>query len=134
MLSFRCIPDFRPARTLRATGYISRQRINCTKQKYSTKNWLAETGLANFFFLRRPAIYIDNSKPRWCTTSEAVWHGDWLREALLRGKKTSNPRCGLKITRHLIKAENLKGLLGCPTCILFRRTSAIHKDEDGKIC
>ena len=34
----------------------------------------------------------------------------------------------------LIKAGNLNGLLGCPTCKLFGCTSAILKIEDEKIC
>ena len=33
-----------------------------------------------------------------------------------------------------IKADNLKGLLGYPTCKLFGFTSAILKIEDEKIC
>jgi hypothetical protein len=33
-----------------------------------------------------------------------------------------------------MKAENLKGLLGCPKCELFGFTSVILKIEDGKIC
>ena len=47
---------------------------------------------------------------------------------------TSNPRCGVKNNKALIKAENLKGLLGYPTYELFGYTSAILKIGDGKIC
>jgi hypothetical protein len=47
---------------------------------------------------------------------------------------TSNLRCGIKYNKALIKAENLKGLLGYPTCKLFGFTSAILKIEDKKIC
>jgi hypothetical protein len=47
---------------------------------------------------------------------------------------TSNPRCGVKNNKALIKAKNLKGLLGYPTCKLFGFTSAILKIEDKKIC
>ena len=47
---------------------------------------------------------------------------------------TSNPRCGVKNNKALIKADNLKGLLGYPTCKLFGFTSAILKIEDEKIC
>ena len=39
-----------------------------------------------------------------------------------------------KNNKALIKAVNLKGLLGYPTCKLFGFTSAILKIEDGKIC
>ena len=45
-----------------------------------------------------------------------------------------NPRCGIKINKALIKAENLKGLLGYPTCKLAEYISAILKIEDEKIC
>ena len=51
--SFRCISGFRPIHTLRATGYISRQRINYINKKH----W--------------PKI---SPWPRCLTTSEAVRH------------------------------------------------------------
>ena len=48
---------------------------------------------------------------------------------------TSNPRYGIKNNnKALKKVENLKGLLGYPTCKHFRFTSAILKIEDEKIC
>ena len=40
----------------------------------------------------------------------------------------------MQIKSHLIEAENLKGLLVCPVCILLRHTLVIHKDEVEKIC
>ena len=43
-------------------------------------------------------------------------------------------RGGRKNNKALIKAENLKGLLGYPTCKLFGFTLAILKIEDGKMC
>ena len=43
-------------------------------------------------------------------------------------------RGGRKNNKALIKADNLKGLLGYPMCKLFRFTSAILKIEDEKIC
>ena len=43
------------------------------------------------------------------------------------------PEVGVKITT-VIKAGNLKGLLGYPTCKLFGCTLAILKIKDGKIC
>ena len=43
---------------------------------------------------------------------------------------TSNPRHN----KALIKAGNLKGLLGDPTCKLVECISAILKIEDEKIC
>ena len=47
---------------------------------------------------------------------------------------TSNLRGGVKNNpKALIKAENLKGLLGYPTCKLFGFTSAILKIEDEQI-
>ena len=39
-----------------------------------------------------------------------------------------------KNNKALITADNLKGLLGHPTCKLFGLTSVILKIEDGKIC
>ena len=43
-------------------------------------------------------------------------------------------RGGRENNKALIKAGNLKGLLGYPTCKLFGCTLAILKIEDGKIC
>ena len=43
-------------------------------------------------------------------------------------------RGGRKNNKALIKADNLKGLLGYPTRKIFRFTSAILKIEDKKIC
>ena len=43
------------------------------------------------------------------------------------------PEVWHKNNKALIKAENLKGLLGYPTCKLFGFTSVILKIEDGKI-
>ena len=44
------------------------------------------------------------------------------------------PEVWHKNNKALIKAENLKGLLGYPTCKLFGFTSVILKIEDEKIC
>ena len=44
------------------------------------------------------------------------------------------PEVWHKNNKAFIKAGNLKGLLGYPTCKLFGFTSAILKIEDGKIC
>ena len=44
------------------------------------------------------------------------------------------PEVWHKNNKALIKAENLKGLLGYPTCKLFGFTSAILKIKDEKIC
>ena len=44
------------------------------------------------------------------------------------------PEVWHKNNKALIKAENLKGLLGYPTCKLFGFTSAILKIEDEQIC
>ena len=44
------------------------------------------------------------------------------------------PEVWHKNNKALIKAGNLKGLLGYPTCKLFGFTLAILKIEDGKIC
>ena len=58
----------------------------------------------------------------------------------LRHKRTLLPRNNFKPEvwhknkKALIKAENLKGLLGYPVCKLFGFTSAILKIEDEKIC
>ena len=48
--------------------------------------------------------------------------------------KHFEPEVWHKYYKALIKAENLKGLLGCPTCELFGYTSAILKIRDRKIC
>ena len=58
----------------------------------------------------------------------------------LRHKRTLLPRNNFKPevwhknNKALIKAENLKGLLGYPTCKLFGITSVILKIEDEQIC
>ena len=44
------------------------------------------------------------------------------------------PEVWHKNNKALIKAGNLKGILGYSTCKLFEFTSAILKIEDGKIC
>ena len=44
------------------------------------------------------------------------------------------PEAWHKNNKALIKAVNLKGLLGYPTYKLFRFSSAILKIDDGKIC
>ena len=44
------------------------------------------------------------------------------------------PEVWHKNNKALIKARNLKGLLGYPTCKLVECISAILKIEDGKIC
>ena len=46
----------------------------------------------------------------------------------------SKPEVWHKNNKALIKAGNLKGLLGYPTCKLFGFTLAILNIEDGKIC
>ena len=53
MSSFMCISGFRPIHTLRATGYICWQRINCTNIKYWQKI---------------------GPHSGWCTISEAARH------------------------------------------------------------
>ena len=44
------------------------------------------------------------------------------------------PEVWHKNNKALIKADNLKGLLGYPTCKVFGFTLAILKSEDEKIC
>ena len=44
------------------------------------------------------------------------------------------PEVWHKSNKAFIKAGNLKGLLGYPTCKLFRVTSVILKIKDEKIC
>ena len=44
------------------------------------------------------------------------------------------PEMWHKNNKELIKARNLKGLLGYPTCEIFRFSLAILNIEDGKIC
>ena len=57
-------------------------------------------------------------------TSDAVRHWGSDTRGYRRMGNTSNPRCGVKKYKALIKADNLKGLLGCPTCETLR----IHPD------
>ena len=66
--------------------------------------------------------------------SDAVrrWSSD-ARGHPRRGKNFK-PEVWRKNNKALIKADNVKGLLGYPTCKLFGFTSAILKIEDGKIC
>ena len=56
------------------------------------------------------------------------------RKRMLPPGNNFKPEVWLKNNKALIKAENLKGLLGYPTCKLFGFSSAILKIEDGKIC
>ena len=49
-------------------------------------------------------------------------------------RETLQTRGRRKNNKALIKAENLKGLLGYPTCKLLGFASAILKIEDEKIC
>ena len=73
---------------------------------------------------------------RWSSaakdTSDAVrrWSSD--ARGHRRTGKTSNPWYGVKCNKALIKAKNLKGLLGYPMYELFGYTSAILKIGDGK--
>ena len=53
------------------------------------------------------------------------WSSDARRHH--RMGTTSNLRCGVKNNKALLKAENLKGLLGYPTCKLAECISAILK-------
>ena len=48
-------------------------------------------------------------------------------------QETLQTRGGRKNDKPLLKAEDLKGLLGYPTCKLFRFTLAILKIKDEKI-
>ena len=58
----------------------------------------------------------------------------------LRRKRTPphgkhfDPEVWRKHNKALIKADNLKGLHGCPTYELFGYTSTILEIGDGKIC
>ena len=49
-------------------------------------------------------------------------------------RNNSEPEVWHKNNKALIKAGNLKGLLGYPTCKLVEYISAILKIEDEKIC
>ena len=59
--------------------------------------------------------------------------GAWTQEDTTAGNNFK-PEVWHKNNKALIKAGNLKGLLGCPTCKFFGFTLAILKIEDGKIC
>ena len=56
------------------------------------------------------------------------------RKRTLPSRNNFKPDVWHKNKEALIKARNLKGLLGYPMCKLFEFTSAIIKIEDGKIC
>ena len=56
------------------------------------------------------------------------------RKRTLPPGNNSEPEVWHKNNKALIKAGNLKGLLGYPTCEIFRFSSAGLKIEDGKIC
>ena len=56
------------------------------------------------------------------------------RERTLPPGNNFKPEVWHKNNKALIKAGNLKGLLGYPTCKLFGFTLAILKMQDGKIC
>ena len=56
------------------------------------------------------------------------------RKRTLPPRNNFKPEVWHKNNKALIKAGNLKGLLGYPTCKLVKCISAILKIEDGKIC
>ena len=56
------------------------------------------------------------------------------RKRTLPPENNFKPEVWHKNNKALIKARNLKGLLGYPTCKLVGCTSAIFKIEDEKIC
>ena len=77
---------------------------------------------------------ISDADWRWCSAPKDTLNPVWRWSSDARGHcfpgTTSNPRCGIKINKALIKAGNLKGLLGYPTCKLVECISAILKIED----
>ena len=56
------------------------------------------------------------------------------RKRTLPSGNNFKPEVWHKNNKALVKAGNLKGLLGYPTCKLFGVTSAILKIKDEKIC
>ena len=56
------------------------------------------------------------------------------RKRTLPPENNFKPEVWHKNNKALIKAKNLKGLLGYPKCKIFGYTSAILKIKDGKIC
>ena len=76
-----------------------------------------------------PALVLDCK--RYLECSPALELG---RKRTLPPGNNFKPEVWHKNNKALIKAENLKGLLGYPTCKLFGCTSAILKIEDEKIC
>ena len=57
-----------------------------------------------------------------------------VRKRTLPPGNNFKPEVWLKNNKALIKADNLKGLLGYPTCKLLECILAILKIEDEKIC
>ena len=76
-----------------------------------------------------PALVL--GRKRYLKCSPALELG---RKRTLPPGNNFKPEAWHKNNKALIKAENLKGLLGYPTCKLFGFTSAILKVEDEKIC
>ena len=76
-----------------------------------------------------PALVLDCK--RYLECSPALELG---RKRTLPLGNNFKPEVWHKNDKALIKAGNLKGLLGYPTCKLARCTSAILKIEDEKIC
>ena len=72
----------------------------------------------------------------WCSaakdTSNAVRHWSLDARGHHRTGTTSNPRCGVRNNKALIKAGNLKGLLEYPTYKLFGFTLRSSRLEMGR--
>ena len=84
-----------------------------------------------------PALELESSPAlvlgckRYVECSPALELG---RKRTLPPGNNFKPELWHKNNKALIKAGNLKGLLGYPTCTLFGSTSAILKIEDERIC
>ena len=76
-----------------------------------------------------PALVL--SRKRYLECSPALKLG---RKRTLPPGNNFKPEVWHKNNKALIKAGNLKGLLGYPMCKLVERISAILKIEDEKIC
>ena len=76
-----------------------------------------------------PALVLGCKRYLECSPALELGH----KRTLLPGNNFK-PEVWHKNSKVLIKAGNLKGLLGYPTCKLFGCSSVILKIEDEKIC
>ena len=136
MFFFRCISDFRPTDTLRATGNTCWQQINLHASEIKSVNNKPKPEVVHHLG-SSPALELGYSPTlvlgckRYLEMQSGV--GARMQEGTA-AREQLRTRGGCKNNKALIKADNLKGLLGYPTYKPLGFTSAILKIEDKKIC